>query len=773
VAENSIPGPERPPSDARPATQPAGLDTLTALAFVAGVCVPPCLPALASGALIGALALLALLLPVHSRRLLAVSACLFGFVWASIVGTAAMALRLPESRAGADIELSGTIIGLPRDDLSPPRFDLRPDAHHGLRGIVRLSWYGASPDLSPGQRFEGTVRLRPPRGLVNPGGFDYARYALEQRLVANGYVRSGRVLEPDRLAAMARLDRMRAGIADQIDRHVADATQAALLRALAVGDQRGLEASTWDVLRVTGTGHLIAISGMHVGLVAAFGAWLFGGVYALWPRLALRLPRLTFAAFGAVSWASAYALLAGWSLPVQRTLLMIVVVLTARMLRRRVAMPHSLALAAVTVLLWDPLAVLGAGFWLSFIGVAGLMWALPDIQRAPSILRSFGRAQIAMSLGLLPITIAFFGQGSVVGPLANLIAVPWITFVVVPLLLAATLALGVLPTLGVGLFKLAAWVLGPLWQLLEWLTGLPGAAHYFAAPGMVPLLLALVGAAWLFMPRGTPLRALGLLLFLPMFLPRLELIEEGDARVSMFDVGQGLSVLVQTRTHALLFDAGARTRNGLDMGEAVVVPSLHALGVTRIDRLVLSNLDADHAGGRAAVLHAFPEADVSIGIDSDPSPRCEAGTAWRWDGVAFEFLHPPRYFPDRGNDSSCVLRIEARGGSALLTGDITEVIEHRLLEAPRSLRADLVFVPHHGSRSSSSPPFVTATGATLAFNSAGIGNTYGHPHAEVLSRWQASGARWIATGEGGFSSVRLNDTAEVHQRRRERRRYWQ
>jgi competence protein ComEC len=761
---------------------PLTLNLPTALGFVAGVCVPTSMPELPSLPLIFGIAVIALLL-LRWPLLRVLAAGLIGFAWASYCGGTALQLRVDDALAGKEIAVSGTIVGLPRLDLTPPRFELMPDAKTRaadiVRGRVRLSWYGDVPALRPGQVFQGTVKLRAPRGVENPGGLDFARFALEQRLAATGYVRSGSIESDLPIAWISGIDRLRERVSQAIDHHVADRPAAALLRALAVGDQRALDEAQWDTLRVTGTGHLIAISGMHIGLVAAFGALLFGLVYRVWPGLAVYLPRLILSALGAVLWATAYALLAGWSLPVQRTLLMIVVVLAARMLRRQVSMTQSLALAAVLVLVWDPLAVLGAGFWLSFIGVAGLMWALPDATNggtstAVSKLRSFGRAQIAMSLGLLPITITFFGQGSLVGPIANLIAVPWITFAIVPLLLVAMLLLAIAPLAGHWLLTAAAWLMQPLWNLLSQMASWPGASWFFATPAIGVMLIALTGALWWLLPRGVPMRWLGLLLFLPLLLPKTETIDVGDARISMLDVGQGLSVLVQTQKHNLLFDAGVRSRSGFDMGEAVVVPTLHALSVTRLDRLILSNLDADHAGGREAVLRAFPEALVSIGIETDPSPRCESGQVWEWDGVRFEFLHPPQYFPDKGNDSSCVLRIEARNGVALLTGDIEEVVETRLVrEVPEKLRADLVFVPHHGSRTSSTPDFIAATGAKIAFNSAGRDNSYGHPHPEVMLRWQQSGARWIDTAGGGFSSVLLSRPAHVQQRRLQRRRYWQ
>lgn len=764
-------------------------DVWSGLAFVLGVCVPTWLPRLWPGSVLTVIAVLSVLLLFAYWRLARVAFFGLGLCWATAIGAMALDARIAPGPVKQDIAVSGHVLGLPRLDLTPPRFELQPDAESaarlGSRGRLRLSWYQQAPALLPGQRFVGTLRLRLPQGVQNPGGFDFERYAFEQRFAATGYVRSGRVFESGPLPFLARVDRVRLQLSRQIARSVSDPTLGALLQALAVGDQRGLQGPEWAILRSTGTGHLIAISGMHVGLVAGFGALCFGFWYRLFPRLALRLPRMLLAALGALLFASAYALLAGWSLPVQRTLVMIAVVLCARMQKRNASMPQSLAVAAVVVLLIDPLAVLSASFWLSFLGVAGLLWCLPGKttelivarswrQRAQTVLSGFGRAQLAMSIGLLPVVIAFFGQSSLVGPLANLLAVPWITFVVIPLLLVALLLDSASAVLGSGLLQVAAGLLKPLWSVLDSMADWPGAAIHFPEPDGLAVVLAIIGALWLFMPRGVPARALGLPLFLPLLWPVLTPIADGDARISMIDVGQGLSVLVQTRTHTLLFDAGGGTRKGFDFGEAVVVPSLYALGVHGLDRLVLSNLDADHAGGRDAVLAAWPDAEVQIGIDADPAPRCLAGEHWQWDGVAFEFLHPPQYFPDRGNDSSCVLRVQAKAGVALLTGDISALIEARLLrdQAPL-LRADLVFVPHHGSRSASSAAFVQATGARIALISAGRDNRYGHPDANVVARWRVGGARVLSSADSGFVAVSLSDLDAVSQRRSQHPHYWQ
>ena len=684
---------------------------------------------------------------------------------------------MPASVLERPVAVGGLVQGLVRRDAIAQRFDLVPDAataeRLGSAGRLRLSWYRTTEQVAPGDRFEGTVKLRLPRGNQNPGGFDFERYALSERLAATGSVQNGHLLAINDAGPRARVDRLRRRIGEQLASTVDDPPLSALLTALAVGDQTGLDDPQWEILRATGTSHLIAISGLHIGLVAGLGALLIGAFYRLLPGLALRLPRPLAASLAALVTALLYATLAGWSLPVQRSLVMIAVVLGTRLLRRALRGSHSLALAALVVLLADPLAPLSAGFWLSFVGVAGLMWSLPGASGDSPWWSRFGRAQLAMSIGLLPLAIAWFGQGSVVGPLANLIAVPWITLVVVPSLLFAVM-IAALPWAGATLgYFLVSWLLKPCWWLLERMASWPGAKLHFVEPDALALLLGAIGATWLFLPRAAPARVLGLILLLPVLWPRLPAVAAGDARISMIDVGQGLSVLIETRSHALLYDSGARFPSGFDLGEQVVLPSLYALGVRRLDMLVLSNQDEDHAGGAAAVLRAYPGTPTRNGIEADPAPRCERGQAWDWDGVHFEFLHPPQYFPDLGNESSCVLRIQSARGVALLAGDIGTTIEARLLgEDPAAIRADVTLVAHHGSRSSSSPEWIAASQARVALLSRGEGNRYGHPHPEVRARWRNSGARLIDSAASGFVSLELSAPDRVYERRRQRARYW-
>lgn len=722
--------------------------------FLVGAVAACALPALPPSAATLAGLLLGLALLWMPRRAWRVGASvLVGAAWFVLHAQASLQGRWPAERDGQDARLRVEVVGLPKTDVRQTRFEARVvRAEHLDEGArLRLNWYAPAPDLRPGDRIDATLRLRRPRGLVNPGGFDFERHALVERIAAVGYVRSGVVVEPGQGGG---IDRMRLRIAERIDERVGDPVIAALLRALAVGDVRGLRDAQWDTLRATGTGHLIAISGLHVGLVAAFGAWGFLGLYRLFPRLGLRWPRPQAMAVGALATATGYALLAGFGVPVVRTLLMIAVALAAVLLRRAIRGVDALLLAALVVVAVDPLSVLGAGFWLSFLGVAFLIWAMTGSEAR------FGglwRTQVAMSIGLLPVGAWWFAQTSLIGFFANLVAVPWITFVVVPLLL---LALGIDALAGwSGLYLLPAQLLKPLWWALGESARTPLAEWQFAQFGAGALLLALLGAAWALLPRGVPLRWAGLLLMLPLLWPTREVLGEGEFELTVFDVGQGLSVLVRTRDHALLYDAGARWSEDRDVGDAVVVPSLHALGQRRLDRLMISHLDDDHAGGRDAVLRAFPEARQSIGNDADPAPRCEAGQRWRWDGVDFAVLHPPPHFPDLDNDNSCVLRVASSHGSALLPGDIGALIEQRLVrEQAEAVDVDVVVAAHHGSRHSSSPAFVAATSADTVVFARGWRNRFGHPAPEVAARWRAAGA--IAADAAVQGAVRLRFSAD-------------
>jgi competence protein ComEC len=502
-------------------------------------------------------------------------------------------------------------------------------------------------------------------------------------------------------------------------------------------------------------------------------------LHALWPRLGLWLPRPQSQAAAALFVAGIYSALAGFGLPTVRTLLMIAVVALARCSRRGSSGAQSLALAMIAILLFDPLAVLAAGFWLSFVGVAFLMLCLQARGRGlGAFVHELSAGQLVMTVALLPLTLWFFGQASLVGALSNLIAVPLVSFVIVPCALFGMLLLGLCPPLATPVLWLAAQLAHAQWWLLERMASWPGAHWYLPTVQPYALLLALLGALWLFLPRGVPLRWLGLLLFFPLLWPPRQLPVDGAFQVWVLDVGQGLSVLLRTREHALVYDTGARYPSGFDLGEATVLPSIHALGITRLDMLMISHGDNDHAGGAEAVAAAFPEAPRYAGEPARmplPMRQCVAGQSWQWNGVRFRVLSPARGEGDRDNDSSCVLLVEGRGGRLLLTGDISSRVEPQVVAALSAGPAPVLLVPHHGSKTSSSTAFISAVQAPLALVSAGWHNRFGHPKPEVLARYAEAHVPVFNTAEQG--AIPLDFPAGVPPQRgpgwRQRQpRYW-
>ena len=755
-----------------------------ALALLAGVLLVQAWPRLPSVWICLPLIVLALAWAWRCPRSRWLCALPLGVAWALWCGTQAMQARLPRALEGRDVLVVGSLDGLPLARTDASRFTLRVESAQldgrplALHGLLTVSWYEGAPPLAPCTRWRLLLRLKRPRALLDPGGADSERSALERGIVATGYVRED---EGNRRLPGPRwcVDGTRAAIARGIAARVHDPHDAALLRAFAVGDTRGLGQQDWAVARANGVSHLIAISGFHVGVAAVFGVWLAWLVYAWWPPAALRLPRPQAQAAAALLFAVVYSALAGFGLPTVRTLLMIAVVALARCSRRGSSGAQSLALAMIAILLADPLAVLAPGFWLSFVGVAFLILCLQAQGRGwRAFLHELSAGQLLMTVALLPLTLWFFGQASLVGALSNLVAVPVVSFVIVPCALFGMLLLLLCPPLAAPVLWLAARIVHAQWWLFERMATWPGAHWYLPAVQLHALLLAVVGALWMFMPRGVPLRWLGAVLFLPLLLPPRSTPADGAFRLWVLDVGQGLAVLVRTHDHLLVYDTGARYPSGFDLGEAVVLPAIHALGVPRVDTLMISHGDNDHAGGAQTVAEAFPRARRLAGEPARmrvPMQQCAAGQAWQWDGVRFRVLSPAPGGGDRDNDSSCVLLVEGRGGRVLLPGDISSKAEPAVAAAVGTGPPPVLVVPHHGSKTSSGAAFIAALRPSLALVSAGWRNRFGHPRAEVLARYAEAGVPLFNTAVEGAVEVEFPADGTPRRQpgwRRQQPRYW-
>lgn len=716
-----------------------------------------------------------------------------GILWVTLRAGLLLADKLPTALEGEDLRVQGRIADLPVASERGLRFAFdierawRDEQPVGLPRRVQLSIYGETPALRVGDVWEFTIRLKRPHGFQNPGGFDYEAHLFQLRVRASGYVREH---EPYRLIASLgaladgvlpgyRLNRFRQSLSERIKTLLPDNMFAAMITAFANGDDDAIPDAQWQVLNRTGTGHLIAISGMNIGLVAglvfflARMLWSLPGVTVLW------IPAPQIAAAAALLAALGYAALAGFAIPTQRALVMLAVVLGSVFLHRRSAPSALLALALLAVLLVDPLAVMAPGFWLSFAAVAVILYTFVGMRALgwKERLFAFGRVQWVVALGLLPLLIFLFAQTSLLGPLANLIAIPVVETVVIPATLVGVAGSFFLPDgIAAWPFQLAAQALALLWPLLEMLASLEGTQWTQHYPPLWTLVCALIGVALLLAPRGFPARWLGLVWCLPMFLVRPPAPAPGEVWFTLLDVGQGLSAVVRTHTHTLVYDTGARLSARFDAGQAVVVPFLRHEGVARVDTLIISHGDNDHIGGSASLLAAMPVARVLSSVPERfaAGEACASGQTWEWDGVRFALLHPQADSVLEGNNRSCVLRIENRYGRVLLPGDIAAKAERELLlRAEGQLRADILVVPHHGSKSSSTESFLDTVRPSLALLPVGYRNRYRHPHPTVVARYREHGVALEDSATAGAISVRFDQHGLQPRRHRdEQRRYW-
>jgi competence protein ComEC len=632
--------------------------------------------------------------------------------------------------------------------------------------------------VHPGERWLMTVRLRRPHGNVNPNGFDYEAWLLERGIGATGYVRprGAQRLLGARNSFLDRIEQARESVRDRFLATLGPTPAAGILAALAVGDQHAISGEEWQLFNRTGVTHLMSISGLHVTLVSGLLAWLVAALWRRVPALALRVPARKAAALAAIAGAFGYTLLAGFAVPAQRTFYMVTVVALA-LWGGRIASPlRVLALALAAVVLFDPWAPLSPGLWLSFGAVLLIFYVASGWNRGRSRIAQAAQVQWAITVGLAPAALLLFGQISVAGPLANALAIPLVSIVVTPLALLAA----VFPVDAV--LQAGAWLVEWLLQFLEWCSALPGALWQQHVPAPWAVALALGGVAWLLAPRGVPWRAGGLLVMAPAFIVAPAGPAPGEAWITTLDVGQGLAVLVRTSSRVLLYDAGPAYGPEADSGGRVVLPALRGAGLARVDSMVLTHEDGDHLGGALTVLDSIEVGALSTSLAPDHplhalaplARRCVAGEAWEWDGVRFELLHPAASgtAPSRRNNQSCVLRVASAGGSMLLTGDIERAAEADILKRG-PVRSDVILMPHHGSRTSSTAQFIAAVAPRWAVVPAGYRNRFRHPNGEVLERYRAAGAQILRTDLEGAVHVRLGlQEVMIDTERARRPRYW-
>ncbi|MQA41681.1 DNA internalization-related competence protein ComEC/Rec2 [Rugamonas aquatica] len=739
-----------------------------------------------------------------------------GFFWAAWLAHRALAPQLAAADEGRDFTLIGTIDNLPYRFDQGVRFNFAVERVMGaapgaVPPHISLAWYAGFRnevtevgDVQPGERWQLTVRLQRPHGNANPYGFDYEAWLLEQGLRATGYVRPAphnRRLDSFVFSAGNVIEHTRALLRARILAALPDKPYAGVIVALVVGDQRGIDQSDWNVFNRTGVGHLISISGLHITMVAglfalaAFNLWRHS--FFTRAQLPLLLPAQKVAALVGAAVALLYVLLAGFGVPAQRTLYMLMVVAAALWLNRIASVTQVLCSALGVVVLIDPWAVLWPGFWLSFGAVATILYATVGrttlrpardaaapsrLERLWLALRVGAHTQYAVTFGLVPLTMLLFAQVSVISPLANAVAIPLISLVVTPLALAGSMLPSALaaPVLGLA-HLLVEW----LAVCLQWFSGMRYAVWSAPTPPFWLFCWAMLGTIWLLAPRGWPARWLGLATWIPLLAAAPEHPAPGRMAVTAFDVGQGTALLIETSEHRLLYDTGPLYAATSNAGNRVILPYLKARGIAALDGVIVTHSDADHSGGALSVLDGVRVDWVLSSLPSQhPIARaarhhlhCAAGQHWDWDGVRFELLHPlAASYADaalKPNARGCTLKITAGGRSMLLAADIEAPQEAALLRrAGATLRADVLLAPHHGSGTSSTLAFLQAVRPHSVVFQVGYRNRYHHPQQAVDDRYQGLLIERWRTDQMGALSLYFDNAVDIASYRQTHARYW-
>ena len=682
-----------------------------------------------------------------------------GFLWAATFATIRLSDALPKEWEQKSINVVGVIATLPEITEKGERFqfDVEKTLTQGAKvpKHISLNFYGESNvprtvnHFHAGERWQFSVKLKRPHSTYNPHGYDFEGWALENNIRAMGSIsnKSGYkklnnfVWRPGYL-----VEHWREKVGNHITQTLANKPYTGVIRALVVGDDSQITQAQWSVYLRTGVNHLMSISGLHITMLAGLAFAIAAFIWRRMPFLVLRMPTRKAATIIGLVVAVLYALLAGMSVPTQRTLYMLITFAAALLFSRNLAISRALAIALIVVVLLDPWATISAGFWLSFSAVAIIAYVSVGRLAAAHWLREAINTQWAVTIGLLPLLIVIFGQSSIISPLANAFAIPIISLVVVPLAIAGSL-------IHVDfILQVAHFILEICMQGLTWLATLP--TWQQAAPPMWAMGTAVFGILWLLLPRGFPQRWLGLILLLPLFFVSSPRPMQGAMQVAVLDIGQGLSVIVKTANHTFLYDAGPKYNEQSDAGGRIVVPYLRGEGIKKLDGFMVSHNDIDHSGGAPSVLAQIPVGwFASSFTESDsfilpPSAlKCFAGQHWQWDGVSFEVLYPSwQSYDDESlsdNNRSCVVKVTSQFGSILLTGDIEEMAETRLLEANiDKVHSDVLVAPHHGSKTSSTIALVQAVGAKHIIFTVGYLNRFKHPKPMIEKRYEESGA-WL------------------------------
>ena len=680
-----------------------------------------------------------------------------GFLWAEFRAQSILNWNLDKNLEVKNILIEGNIATLPKIDEKHENF-----IFEFQKTRISLNWYNNFRNLTVGDKWQLLVRLKRPHGTMNPGGFDYEKYLFENGIRATGYVvesAENKFLESHWYQHP--IDRIRQYLKTKIENSINNYPEKNIVKALIVGDQSGITSADWEVLRKTGTIHFMIIAGLHIGFVAGFLFFLGKFLWARSRKLPLIIPAPIISALCAIVGALIYSALAGFSVPTLRAFVMILVFMLGILLRREISNWQSLIFALFLVTLLNPNLLLTSGFWLSFFAVFLIMYTLDGKLRTDNKIIRFGKLQFALTFGLLPLSLLLFQEASLVSLFANAIAIPWIGFIIIPLSMIGTCLLLINAKIGHFVLVLACEAAHWIWIFLQYLAELHYASFKHAIYNPWILTSSIIGTLLLLAPRGIPHRFVGIFWIFPLFFYSPAPPKNGEVWFTLLDVGQGLASVIRTEHHVLIYDTGPKFYDGGDSGQTIVIPFLENFGINKVDMLVVSHSDSDHSGGAESILNTLPVENLLTSTPDffklHPANNCLAGQSFTWDGVNFTFLHPPQNSLFSINDASCVLKVTTGKNSILLTGDIEENAEEFIIEHNKeNLKATILVVPHHGSKSSSSEQFIEAVKPNYALFATGYLNRFHFPSLNVVARYKENNAILLNTEETGAITFKFS-----------------
>jgi competence protein ComEC len=671
------------------------------------------------------------------------------------------------------VTITGKISNLPIDRNNKLKFSINIEGIEEKYKLKKLlvSWYRTDEIVKPGQIWQFDLKLKPIHGYKNPGSFDYSKWLFRQGYDATATVKSAQLLQDQSYDPKSIINTYRASLSKLIENKIESPRIQALIKALTIGDKSQISYEDSQLFQETGTAHLIAISGLHIGLMAFLGV-LCGRLVFLFLTNE-KFNRFKYEAIFAISFALIYALLAGFSIPTIRALIMVVAFSMAYAIKKQISRWQAWSIALIIVLLIDPLSVLDVGFWFSFGAVAALMFAFTGRKFSHNKIKSFGHAQIVILIGLLPLMVIVFGKINLLTPIANLIVLPLASLILIPLMFTSFLVHLFSGSLASQLFKFVEEIANILFMILDYLQQFNFLTISINNIDTLSILCLILVAIVLLLPKLFRWRYLSLFLLVPVFFKKPDYLNQGEFQVNVLDVGQGLSVVIRTRDHTLIYDTGAKFETGFNLASTVVIPYLYTQGIANVNKLILSHKDNDHAGGVEELKSEYQEMQVYdvVGEYND----CKIGFSWQWNEVNFEVLSPFNIDPYLGNNSTCVVKISNQHRSLLLTGDIEEPVEYRLVnQLAESVKSDVMLVPHHGSRTSSSLNFINIVSPKIALNSSGYNNQFNHPHPKIKQLYLDKSIEFLDTQDKGMIELLFtNSEIKFHQYSDSNHHFWQ